>query len=73
MTRKVKVEILNDSRETGAIIYASTILLILACLFNLALNESVNLLNILWTLIVFSIGMVHLGLTFLPKVCVVIK
>ena len=68
LSRKVKIEVLNDSRETAAIIYASTILLIITCLVIFALGETVNLLNIMWTLIIFSVSMIHLGLTFIPEV-----
>ena len=45
LIRKVKVDVLNDSRETLAIIYSSTVLLIVASLIVLVLNDSVNVVN----------------------------
>ena len=68
LIRKVKVDILNDSRETVAIIYCSTVLLVVATLVVLALNSSPNLANIAWAVIVFLASLTHLGLTYVPKV-----
>ena len=68
LIRKVKVDVLNDSRETVAIIYSSTVLLIVASLIVLVLNDSVNVVNIAWSVVVFLVSLVHLGLTFIPKV-----
>ena len=70
LIRKVKVDVLNDSRETVAIIYSSTVLLIVASLIVLVLNDSVNVVNIAWSVVVFLVSLVHLGLTFIPKVSI---
>lgn len=68
LIRKVKVNVLNDSRETIAIIYASTVLLLVACLMLGVLSETVSLLSLVWSILVFLVSMTHLGLTFVPKV-----
>lgn len=68
LIRKVKVDVLNDSRETVAIIYASTVLLLIVSFVLLVLTNSVNIVNIAWSVIVFLVALVHLGLTFIPKV-----
>ena len=62
------MDILNDSRETVIIIYASTVLLLIGCLVLAVLYQSANVLTIVWSIVVFTVAMIHLVLTFVPKV-----
>ena len=62
------MEALNDSRETVVIIYASTVLLLIGCLVLATLYQSASVITIVWSIVMCSVAMVHLGLTFVPKV-----
>ena len=73
LIRKVKVTVLNDSQETVAIIYGSTLLLVVATLVIMILSQSSNSYNIMWSILVFSVSLIHIGLTFLPKVCLIVN
>ena len=69
--RKLKVDVLNDSRETVGIIYGSNIVLMVITLVLLTgLNQSgpPDAINIIWSILVFTGGAIHIGLTFIPKV-----
>ena len=68
LIRNIKMEALNDSRETVVIIYASTVLLLIGCLVLATLYQSASIITIVWSIVVFSVAMVHLALTFVPKV-----
>lgn len=70
LTRKVKVAVLNDSRETVAIIYISSVVMLVIFLALAALRQSLTLINTVWIILIFIAAMIHLGLTFIPKVCV---
>ena len=67
LTRKVKVDPLNDSRYSAAIIYCSCVMLILAIIVVFALS-GVNTYAGVWTSLVLVEVCVFLGLTFIPKV-----
>ena len=67
--RNVKVDVLNDSRETVAIIYASTFLLVLTCLILAVLSRSFEHTTIMWSILVFFVATIYIGITFIPKVC----
>ena len=67
ITRKVKIDPLNDSRYSAAIIYSSCVLLIVATIVIFALS-GVNVYAGVWTSFVFVEVCVFLGLTFIPKV-----
>ena len=69
LTRKVKIDPLNDSRYSAAIIYCSCIMLVLAVIVVFALS-GVNVYAGVWTSFVFVEVCVFLGLTFIPKVIV---
>ena len=71
LIRKVKVTVLNDSRETIAIIYGSTLLLAIATL--VTLSQPTDSYHIMWSIIVFFVSMIHIGLTFIPKVSFILK
>ena len=67
LTRKVKVDPLNDSRYSAAIIYCSCVMLVLATIVVFALSGA-NVYAGVWTSLVFVEVCVFLGLTFIPKV-----
>ena len=67
LTRKVKVEPLDDSKYSAAIIYCSCFMLILAIVVVFALS-GVNTYAGVWTSLVLVEVCVFLGLTFIPKV-----
>ena len=67
LTRKVKVDPLNDSRYSAAIIYCSCVMLVLAVIVVFALS-GVNVYAGVWTSFVLIEVCVFLGLTFIPKV-----
>ena len=67
LTRKVKVDPLNDSRYSAIIIYCSCFMLVLAVVVVFALS-GVNVYAGVWTSLVLVEVCVFLGLTFIPKV-----
>lgn len=67
LTRKVKIDPLNDSKYSAAIIYSSCIMLFLAVVVIVSLNRQ-NLYAGIWTSLVLVQVCVFLGLTFIPKV-----
>ena len=67
LTRKVKIDPLNDSRYSAAIIYSSCVMLVLGTIVVFALS-GVNTYAGVWTSLVFVEVCVFLGLTFVPKV-----
>lgn len=68
LIRKVKIDVLNDSRETRALIYISTILMVVYFSIQFTLYEFATLIDIAWALLIFIGSMIILGLTFIPKV-----
>ena len=69
LIKNVKVDVLNDSKETILIIYGSSILLVAITVSALTLLQFLEPIQILWSTLVFFIAMIHIGLTFIPKVC----
>ena len=67
LTRKIKIDSLNDSKYSTAIIYCSCFLLILLTISNFAVS-GLNRSTAVWTLFVFIGVCIFLGLTFIPKV-----
>ena len=67
MTRKVNIDPLNDSRYSPALIYISCVLLIIAIILSLFV-ENENTRVGAWTTFVFLDICVFLGLNFIPKV-----
>ena len=67
LTRKVKINSLNDSKYSNAIIYCSCFILILAVIILFAV-PGINGFAVAWTMIVFIEVCMFLGLTFIPKV-----
>lgn len=69
LTRKVKIDPLNDSKYSAAIIYCSTILLALGVVIIILLaTDEIIIYSAVWTTLVFVEVCVFLGLTFIPKV-----
>lgn len=67
VTRKVKIDPLNDSRYSAALIYISTVFL-LASLVIFFLVEDNNTYAAVWTTYVLAEVCMFLGLNFIPKV-----
>ena len=67
LTRKVKIDIPNDSKYSAAIIYFSCFMLTLVAVVVFT-PSGVNLFACVWTTLVFVGLCVFLGLTFIPKV-----
>ena len=68
VTRKVKIKVLNDSKEMMAIVYTSTIILLILGVFTFALGTRLILTEIFFGLGVLIATTVFLALTFVPKV-----
>ena len=69
ITRKVKIDPLNDSRYSAAIIYSSCVMLFLAIIVvSVAYPSRMNVYAGIWTTVVFVEACVFLGPTFIPKV-----
>ena len=68
LTRKIKVDVLNDYRYNTAIIIASSLLLLAVCIAIPPLFDFINWSDAVWAIIVFLVTSVYLGLTFIPKV-----
>ena len=68
LTRKIKVDILNDYRYNTAIIIASSFVMLVVCFTLPPLSEYINWFTAVWAIEVFLINMLYLGLTFVPKV-----
>ena len=66
-TRKVEIDVLNDYKYTVAIICCSTIVLLLIGII-VVLVEDISLFTLLWNLLIFILGSIYLGFTFVPKV-----
>ena len=67
-TRKVKVKVLNDAKQVTAIVYVTSVCVVLIIMTTFALEEY---LNINATLYCFSISLattIFLMLIFIPKV-----
>ena len=66
--RKVKIKGLNDSREISAIIYITSIILVLVITITMAFGEYVNVSGGVFALGVSTASTVVLGFLFIPKV-----
>ncbi len=67
-TRRVKIKALNDSKETGAIIYINSIILVLIMVAAFVLEGYHNIHAALFGLALFVQASIFLGLLFIPKV-----
>ena len=66
--RKVKIKGLNDSKETSAIIYTASIILVVVMATSLALRDFINVSGTINSLCLSTASSVVLGLIFIPKV-----
>ena len=72
-TRNVEVDVLNDYRYNTAIITVSSLLFLAVCLTVPLLFDYINWDDAVWAVNVFLLISVYLGLTFIPKVCLICK
>ena len=70
LTRKIKVEALNESKYTAAMVYYSSFLVIFASIILELTKDSDNLRKPFWAFVITAVISVFLGLTFIPKVSV---
>ena len=67
-TRKVKVKGLDDSKHIAAIVYVTSVLLVLAAVFVTTLTTFINVYAVLFSTVLFTESTVMLSLVFVPKV-----
>ena len=67
-TRKVKVEGLRDSKYITAIIYISSISIVVMALVTFALEHYINIGTGIFVFCVFKLTTIVLSLVFIPKV-----
>ena len=72
LIRKLKVNVLNDSRETVAIIYSLTVLCITSGLILLVLRPTADRFAITSSTMIFLTVVINLGFGFVTKVCKII-
>ena len=68
LTRKVEVDVLNDSKYIPTTLYCATFVLIATCIILPIVSDNRNLDDSIWALIVFINVSVFLGFNFIPKV-----
>ncbi len=69
ITWKVKIKVLNDSKEMMAIVYTSSGIMIVLGIVTFALGTRFILNEVLFCLGIMAATTVFLSLTFVPKVC----
>ena len=67
-TRKVKIKALNDAKQVIAIIYTTTVCLVVLILTSFALGQYLNTTNALYALSIMAATTIFLTLIFIPKV-----
>ena len=67
-TRKIQVDAVNDAKETQAIVYTSTVLILAFLVFNFTLEGYPNAYGIGVGTCIYLECMTFLGFTFIPKV-----
>ena len=67
-TRKVKLQGLRDSKEIAAIIYISSIAIVVMSVENFTLTNYINIGNGIFMLSIFILTTIFLFLIFFPKV-----
>lgn len=68
LIRKVKIDALNDSRETRAVIYISTVIIVVYFSILFTLYQFEVLIDLAWAFTIFIGSILILGFTFIPKV-----
>ena len=66
--RKVKIKGLNDSKEISAVIYITSIILVVVAVTTLAVRDFINVAGIINGLCLSTGATVVLGFIFIPKV-----
>ena len=66
-TRKVKVKVLNDSKYIAALIYISSIVLIVIVIINFTVGGYINVAEVFYSGGLLLATTAFLGLTFIPK------
>ncbi len=67
-TRKVKIKLLNDSKYIAAVIYISSIALVLIAIVTLVPGAFINLIEGIFSASLLTATTFFLGLIFIPKV-----
>lgn len=67
-TRKIDVKVVNDAKETQAMVYTSTIFVLAVSVCNFTLEGFPNAYGIALGSAIFVVCMTFLGFTFIPKV-----
>ena len=68
LTRKVEIDVLNDYKSTSALIYSSTVIIILFVVGAFVITDNFSLNEMVYGTLIFIIIMLFLGLVFVPKV-----
>ena len=71
-TRKIKVDVLNDYCYNTAIIIGSSMLLVVVGSILPPLFKYINLYDLVWGILTFLLISIYLGLTFIPKIGIII-
>ena len=67
-TRKVKIKVLNDSKFIAALIYISSIVLLLIAIVQFISGNVININELIFSGGIIVITTAFLGLVFIPKV-----
>ena len=67
-TRKVKITVLNESKSVTALIYISSIVLVVIVLITFILRSYINLSTAVFSGGIIILATFFLGLSFIPKV-----
>ena len=68
LIRKIEISALNDSKYSALLIYCSSFVLILIIITIPTNVDKPNVVISLWSVIIFVVILMFLGLTFVPKV-----
>lgn len=68
-TRRVKMKGLNDSKFVAAIIYTSSIVLVVFALVKFGLRAFINVGTAITVIGILTLATIILGFNFIPKVC----
>ena len=68
LIRKIEISALNDSKYSALLIYCSSFVLILIIIIIPTNVDKPNVVISLWSVIIFVVILMFLGLTFVPKV-----
>ena len=70
-TRKVKIKALNDAKVIAALIYITSIVLVILAVSTFALGEYINVNEVLFTGSLLVAAIMFLVLIFVPKVHII--